>query len=39
MTSEQLYDRVMADPANKAIVARAFKRPTASSVKTDYLEA
>jgi hypothetical protein len=39
LTSEQLYDRVMADPANKALVMRAFKRPTTSSVNTDYLEA
>ena len=38
MTSEQLYDRVMADPANKAIVARAFKRPTASSTSGDELQ-
>ena len=38
LTSERLYDRVMADPANKAIVARAFKRPTASSTSGDELQ-
>jgi len=38
LTTSQLYERVYADPANKAVVARAHKRPTASSVNTDYLE-
>jgi hypothetical protein len=38
MTASKLYERVYADPANKAVVARAHKRPTASSVNTDYLE-
>ena len=38
LTASKLYERVYADPANKALVARAHKRPTASSVSTDYLE-
>jgi hypothetical protein len=38
LTTSKLYERVYADPANKALVARAHKRPTASSVSTDYLE-
>src|ERR1700682_1335696 len=31
LTTSKLYERVYADPANKALVARAHKRPTASS--------
>jgi hypothetical protein len=38
LSTEQLYDAVMRNPANRATVDRAFRRPNASSVNTDYLE-
>jgi hypothetical protein len=39
MTASRAWEAIYADPANKALVARAHKLPTASSVNTDYLEA
>jgi hypothetical protein len=39
MTATQAWEAIYADPANKALVVRAHKLPTTSSVNTDYLEA
>jgi hypothetical protein len=38
MTATQAWEKIYADPDNKALVYRAHKLPTGSSVNTDYLE-
>jgi hypothetical protein len=38
LTTSKLYERVYADPTNKALVARAHKRPTASSTSGSELQ-
>jgi hypothetical protein len=38
LTISALYDKVYADPANKAVVARAHRRPTASSTSGSELQ-
>jgi hypothetical protein len=38
LNTSQLYERVYADPTNKAIVHRAHRRPTASSTSGDELQ-
>jgi hypothetical protein len=38
LTTSQLYERVYADPGNKALLAPAHSRPTASSTSGDELQ-